>query len=206
MEIKKELIKVLVLPSIVVIFAWWYETYKTKNQGSFKEIIYKIETGGDEELIDEESLAEAITKIEKENIAIEKVQEFILLIKGVKKCNLSLDVEKNLIIKVTPKKIFAQYKDKKAKENIYIDEDFELIETKKRPHRKNLLIIENTDLLESDSLHEHLKNISKLFKKDNELLYKYEIKDKKIFSYNIINNERKEYSLKEEEEKKKNFF
>lgn len=205
MDIKKELLKVLVLPLIVVVFAWWHETYKTKNQGSFKEIIYKIETGGDEELIDEESLAEAITKIKKENTSIEKVQEIILLIKGVKKCILSLDVEKNLTIKVTPKKIFAQYKAKNAKDNIYIDEDFEFIETKKRPLRKNILIIENTDILEGDELKKHLKDISKLCK-DNELIYKYEIKDKKIFSYNIINNERKEYSFKEEEEKGKENF
>ena len=205
MDIKKELLKVLVLPLIVVVFAWWHETYKTKNQGSFKEIIYKIERGGDEELIDEESLAEAITKIKKENTSIEKVQEIILLIKGVKKCILSLDVEKNLTIKVTPKKIFAQYKAKNAKDNIYIDEDFEFIETKKRPLRKNILIIENTDLLEGDELKKHLKDISKLCK-DNELIYKYEIKDKKIFSYNIINNERKEYSFKEEEEKGKENF
>ena len=205
MDIKKELLKVLVLPLIVVVFAWWHETYKTKNQGSFKEIIYKIETGGDEELIDEESLAEAITKIKKENISIEKVQEIILSIKGVKNCILSLDVEKNLTIKVTPKKILAQYKDKKAKNNIYIDEDFEFIETKKRPHRKNILIIENTELLEGDELKKYLKDISKLCK-DNELIYKYEIKDKKIFSYNIINNERKEYSFKEEEEKREENF
>ena len=205
MDIKKELLKVLVLPLIVVVFAWWHETYKTKNQGSFKEIIYKIERGGDEELIDEESLAEAITKIKKENTSIEKVQEIILLIKGVKKCILSLDVEKNLTIKVTPKKIFAQYKAKNAKDNIYIDEDFEFIETKKRPLRKNILIIENTDILEGDELKKHLKDISKLCK-DNELIYKYEIKDKKIFSYNIINNERKEYSFKEEEEKGKENF
>ena len=204
MDIKKELLKVLVLPLIVVVFAWWHETYKTKNQGSFKEIIYKIERGGDEELIDEESLAEAITKIKKENTSIEKVQEIILLIKGVKKCILSLDVEKNLTIKVTPKKIFAQYKAKNAKDNIYIDEDFEFIETKKRPLRKNILIIENTDILEGDELKKHLKDISKLCK-DNELIYKYEIKDKKIFSYNIINNERKEYSFKEEEKGKENF-
>ena len=202
MDIKKELLKVLVLPLIVVVFAWWHETYKTKNQGSFKEIIYKIERGGDEELIDEESLAEAITKIKKENTSIEKVQEIILLIKGVKKCILSLDVEKNLTIKVTPKKIFAQYKAKNAKDNIYIDEDFEFIETKKRPLRKNILIIENTDILEGDELKKHLKDISKLCK-DNELIYKYEIKDKKIFSYN---NERKEYSFKEEEEKGKENF
>lgn len=200
MDIKKELLKILVLPLIVVVFAWWHETYKTKNQGSFKEIIYKIETGGDEELIDEESLAEAIIKIKKENISIEKVQEIILLIKGVKNCILSLDVEKNLIIKVTPKKILAQYKAKNAKDNIYIDEDFEFIETKKKPQRKNILIIENTDLLEGDELKKYLKDISKLCK-DNELIYKYEIKDKKIFSYNIINNERKEYSFKEEGEK-----
>ena len=205
MDIKKELLKVLVLPLIVVVFAWWHETYKTKNQGSFKEIIYKIETGGDEELIDEESLAEAITKIKKENTSIEKVQEIILLIKGVKKCILSLDVEKNLTIKVTPKKILAQYKDKNAKDNIYIDEDFDFIETKKRPLRKNILIIENTDLLEGDELKKYLKDISKLYK-DNELIYKYEIKDKKIFSYNVINNERKEYSFKEEEEKGKENF
>ena len=205
MDIKKELLKVLVLPLIVVVFAWWHETYKTKNQGSFKEIIYKIERGGDEELIDEESLAEAITKIKKENTSIEKVQEIILLIKGVKKCILSLDVEKNLTIKVTPKKIFAQYKAKNAKDNIYIDEDFEFIETKKRPLRKNILIIENTDLLEGDELKKYLKDISKLCK-DNELIYKYEIKDKKIFSYNIINNERKEYSFKGEEEKGKENF
>ena len=205
MDIKKELLKVLVLPLIVVVFAWWHETYKTKNQGSFKEIIYKIERGGDEELIDEESLAEAITKIKKENTSIEKVQEIILLIKGVKKCILSLDVEKNLTIKVTPKKIFAQYKAKNAKDNIYIDEDFEFIETKKRPLRKNILIIENTDILEGDELKKHLKDISKLCK-DNELIYKYEIKDKKIFSYNIINNERKEYSFKEEEEKREENF
>lgn len=206
MDIKKELLKILVLPLIVVVFAWWHETYKTKNQGSFKEIIYKIETGGDEELIDEESLAEAIIKIKKENISIEKVQEIILLIKGVKNCILSLDVEKNLIIKVTPKKILAQYKAKNAKDNIYIDEDFEFIETKKKPQRKNILIIENTDLLEGDELKKYLKDISKLCK-DNGLIYKYEIKDKKIFSYNVINNERKEYSFKEEEEEmgKKNF-
>jgi len=205
MDIKKELLKVLVLPLIVVVFAWWHETYKTKNQGSFKEIIYKIERGGDEELIDEESLAEAITKIKKENTSIEKVQDIILSIKCVKNCILSLDVEKNLTIKVTPKKIFAQYKAKNAKDNIYIDEDFEFIETKKRPLRKNILIIENTDLLEGDELKKHLKDISKLCK-DNELIYKYEIKDKKIFSYNIINNERKEYSFKEEEEKGKENF
>lgn len=202
MEIKKELLKVLVLPLIFVLFVWWHETYKTKNQGSFKEIIYKIETGGDEELIDEDSLSEAITKIKKENISIEKVQEIILLIKGVKKCILSLDAEKNLIIKVTPKKIFAKYKAKNAKNNIYIDEDFELIETKKRAHRKNLLIIENTDLLEGNELKEYLKIISKLYEKDNDLIYKYEIKDGKIFSHNIINNERKEYSFKEEGELK----
>ena len=200
MDIKKELLKVLVLPLIVVVFAWWHETYKTKNQGSFKEIIYKIERGGDEELIDEESLAEAITKIKKENTSIEKVQDIILSIKCVKNCILSLDVEKNLTIKVTPKKILAQYKAKNAKDNIYIDEDFDFIETKKRPLRKNILIIENTDLLEGDELKKHLKDISKLCK-DNELIYKYEIKDKKIFSYNIINNERKEYSFKEEGEK-----
>lgn len=205
MDIKKELLKILVLPLIVVVFAWWHETYKTKNQGSFKEIIYKIETGGDEELIDEESLAEAITNIRKENISIEKVQEIILLIKGVKNCILSLDVEKNLTIKVTPKKIFAQYKAKNAKDNIYIDEDFEFIETKKKPQRKNILIIENTDLLEGDELKKYLKDISKLCK-DNGLIYKYEIKDKKIFSYNIINNERKEYSFKEEEEMGKEKF
>lgn len=205
MDIKKELLKVLVLPLIVVVFAWWHETYKTKNQGSFKEIIYKIETGGDEELIDEDSLAEAITKIKKENTSIEKVQEIILSIKGVKICILSLDVEKNLTIKVTPKNILAQYKDKNAKDNIYIDEDFEFIETKKRPKRKNILIIENTDLLEGDELKKYLKDISKLCK-DNELIYKYEIKDKKIFSYNVINNERKEYSFKEEEGIEGKFF
>ena len=204
MDIKKELLKVLVLPLIVVVFAWWHETYKTKNQGSFKEIIYKIETGGDEELIDEDSLAEAITKIKKENTSIEKVQEIILSIKGVKNCILSLDVEKNLTIKVTPKKILAQYKAKNAKDNIYIDEDFELIETKKRPLQKNILIIENTDLLEGDELKKYLKDISKLCK-DNELIYKYEIKDKKIFSYNVINNERKEYLFKEEEKGKEIF-
>lgn len=194
MDIKKELLKVLVLPLIVFVFAWWHETYKTKNQGSFKEIIYKIETGGDEELIDEESLSEAITKIREENTSIEKIQGMFLSIKGVKNCILSLDVEKNLTIKVTPKKIFAQYKDKKTKNNIYIDEDFELIETKKRPHRKNILIIENTDLLEGYELKKYLKNISELCK-DNELIYKYEIKDKKIFSYNIIDNEEKEYII-----------
>ena len=201
MDIKKELTKILLMPLIVGVLLWWHESYKTKNKNTFKEIIYKIETGGDEELINEDSLSETITKIKKENTTIEKVQEIILLIKGVKKCILSLDVEKNLIIKVTPKKIFAKYKAKDAKNNFYIDEDFELIEVKKKPVKKNILIIENTDLLEGNELKKYLKDISKLSeKKDNVLIYKYEIKDKKIFSYNIINNEKKEYSFKEEEE------
>lgn len=198
MEIKKELPKILVLPLLAVVLLWWHETYKTKHQKSFKEITYKIEEGGDEELIDEETLTEAITKIKKENTTIGKVQEMILLIKGVKKCILSLDIEKNLIIKVIPKKIFAKYNAKNAKDNIYIDEDFNLIEVKKNPSRKNLLIIENTDLLEGIYLKEYIKIISKFY--NNGLIYRYEIKDKKIFSYNIINNEREECSFKVEEE------
>lgn len=204
MDIKKELTKILLMPLIVGVLLWWHESYKTNNKDTFKEITYKIEEGGDEELINEDSLSEAITKIRKENTTIEKVQEIILLIKGVKKCILSLDVEKNLIIKVTPQKIFAKYKAKDAKNNIYIDEDFEMIEVKKKPVKKNILIIENTDLLESNELKKYLKDISKL-SKDNELIYKYEIKDKKIFTYNIINNEKKEYYFKEEEGIKENF-
>ena len=204
MDIKKELTKILLMPLIVGVLLWWHESYKTNNKDTFKEITYKIEEGGDEELINEDSLSEAITKIRKENTTIEKVQEINLLIKGVKKCILSLDVEKNLIIKVTPQKIFAKYKAKDAKNNIYIDEDFEMIEVKKKPVKKNILIIENTDLLESNELKKYLKDISKL-SKDNELIYKYEIKDKKIFTYNIINNEKKEYYFKEEEGIKENF-
>ena len=199
MEIKKDLPKVLILPLIIIVFLWCNKTCKIKNQGPFKEVTYKIEEGGDEELVDEESLAEAITKIKKENPSIKKVQGMILLIKGVKDCLLSLDIEKNLIIKIKPKKIFAKYKAKNAKDNIYIDEDLCLRETKKNPRRGNLLIIENTDLLEGDELKEYLKIISKLCEKDNDLIYKYEIKGKKIFSYNIINNGEKEYIFKEEE-------